>query len=350
MYSSTRDAQEEHIHALRELRRGIGCTTDRIFEYALLVQALRTKLAPRGRQPSHESLIAEMTNQVQSISDPKHRDAILVALNLDPRYQQRTLVDRRRQYNQDLWESSDPEVRNLRVGNLRTLERRENQAIEWIARNLIDHREPSSAPHNDFSTDRKPAQSDLEIEAISNILFFSESGVLQKQETHRWVRASSEYSTRELTVAHWYVNGSRPGTIRIDSLYGCSVASRTETASGELIADLRIFRGLQPHHGPYAFGTVLNIDSDAQCRPVINWRPQSHATKRIEFHLNFHSSFKPVRAWWFQSRRDILGHVEPNANDNRHLEQLDEGSYLYQIFEHDHIIPNQVHGLSWVWP
>ena len=343
--------QREYVRAFRELRRGIGCTVDRLAENAHLDRIMRRRVESKGEKVTDDLIIMEITNLIEAINDPKYRDSLLVALRLDLRYQQRALTDRRKKYNEDLKHAHDAELRQLHVDSARTMERRENRAIALVARYLDEHRDTAAeVPHRDWPLRPIAPKGELAVEAISQTCSFSPTGVMTSQDVHRWVRATSSVTNPELTVTHRYFNENKSGLIRVESLYGCLVDSQAETVSGDFIAKLRIHRDLDPADGIYAFATRVCINSDTRCRPVVTWRPRSGFTRRIEFHLKFHDSQKPARAWWFQSSRDVEGEIEPPAHEGRHLQLLDEGRYLYRIFEHEHITPSLRYGISWIWP
>ncbi|OOC54253.1 MULTISPECIES: hypothetical protein [Nocardiopsis] len=351
MYVSIPHAQGEYGHALRELRRGIGCTPDRLSESTLLERTLRERIESRGEEVTADRLIMELTHLIDSIGDPKFRESLLVALRLDLRYRQRTLMERRRNYNRDLRNSPDSEMRRLHVDNLRTMERRENKATEQVARYLDDGLQVSDRAHlRDFPLRPIAPQGELAVEAISYSCAFSDTGVLRTQDVTRWVRATSPQTSPELTVTHRYFNENKTGLLDIESLYGCRVVERSETVSGDLLARISIHKDLAPTDGVYSFGSRISVNSDATCRPVIVWRPRTSFTRRIEFHLRFGEPHLPVRAWWFVSSQEVEGELEPPPSEGRHLEHLDEGRYLYRIFENEDITPDLRYGISWVWP
>ncbi|MGW9349525.1 hypothetical protein SAMN05421803_10454 [Nocardiopsis flavescens] len=343
--------RREYAEALRELRRGLGCTPERLLRNRPLHRALARRLRARGEAPAPDRLIMALTRLIESVEDPRSRGSLLVALRLDPRYPQYSLTDRRKHYNRDLQRSPDPELHRLYVDSPRSMERRENRGIEQVAYFLSADREASVPAHLIDSPLRPIApQRELAIEAISYLCRFSEEGVLTSQDTIRWVRAPSPDTNPELSVTHRYFNEDRSGILDLEELYGCRVVERKETVSGGLIARIRTHRHLEPEDGPFSFGVRLNTKSDVRCRPVVMWRPRTAFTKRIEFHLQFPESRSPVRSWWFQSPREIEGELEPDASEGRHLTHYDGGRYVYRIFENSDISPDLRYGISWVWP
>lgn len=351
MHEDVPSAQHEYGHAMRELRRGIGCTSDRLSDSTPLEVGLRERIRARREEVTPDRLIMELTNLIDSIGDPKFRESLLVALRLDLRYQERSLTERRKNYNRDLRNSSDPEMRRLHVDSLRTMERRENKAIEQVSRYLANGHQVTDRAHlRDFPLRPIAPRGELAVEAISYSCEFSESGVLTTQDVIRWVRATSTGTTPELTVTHRYFEGNRAGLLDIESLYGCRITKRAETVSGDLFARIGIHKDLGPTDGVYSFGTRVRVNSDARCRPVVVWRPRTAFTKRIEFHLTFQEPHLPDRAWWFVSPREVEGELEPPLSEGRHLEHLDEGRYFYRIFENEDITPDLRYGISWVWP
>lgn len=354
MHSDPSNTQLQYAHALKELRRGIGCAPEKLLEDMLLHRALQQRIEARREDATEDRLIAELANPVNSLSDPKLRRALLVALRMDPQYQQRSLMERRRRYNLVLRNSPDPELRQLHVDSLRTMERRENKAIEQVARSLYrgnSYLMPAQARFNDFPSPSDTPPDVLAVEEISYTCTFSETGVLEFQDVTRWVRATSTRTSPEITVTHRYFNGNgTAGLLRLESLYGCRVTESSETKNGDLLAKIKIHKNLTPGDGIYSFGSRIHVNSSIRCTPVIVWRPRTRATRRIEFHLNFHELHAPLRAWWFIEHRELSGALEPDPSDGRHLEVLDEGRYLYRIFERDNVSPDLRYGVAWVWP
>lgn len=99
MHEDVPSAQHEYGHAMRELRRGIGCTSDRLSDSTPLEVGLRERIRARREEVTPDRLIMELTNLIDSIGDPKFRESLLVALRLDLRYQERSLTERRKNYN-----------------------------------------------------------------------------------------------------------------------------------------------------------------------------------------------------------------------------------------------------------
>lgn len=298
MHDDLPNVQSHYAHSPKELRRGIGCTSERLLENTLLCHALQQRSRKsRGRAES-EALIAELTELILSLGDPKFRHGLLVALRLDPRYRQRSLTERRKRYNIDLNRSSDPESRSLHVDNIRTMERRENVAIEQVSRHLYrgnSHLLPAHAHLSDIpSSSGTSGPGALATEAILYSCSFSETGVLERQDVTRWVRATRPDHDSEVTTTHRYFSShGKDGPMTIESLYGCRISEKRVANGGGLFAKIKLHKDLTPEDGLYSFGYRVLVNSSLRCAPVISWRPRETSTQRIEFHLTFHSSHAP---------------------------------------------------------
>lgn len=355
MHENLPSAQLRYVHALKELRKGIGCTPERLLEDALLCHALQQRSGIHERKKKGAALIKELTELVLSLGDPNIRNGLLVALRLDSRYQQLSLTERRRKYNIDLQQSTNPEIRGLHVDSMRTMERRENKAIEQVSRYLYQgnsHLVPAHAQLNEASppsmTSEKRA---LSVEAISYACSFSETGALERQDVTRWVRATHTDHPSEITTTHRYFNGhGEDGPMSIESIYGCHITEQKSTDGGGLLAKIKLHKDLTPEDGIYSFGCRVLVNSSIRCAPVILWRPRTTTTRRIEFHLTFHRSHAPLRAWWFKSDTESAGTLEPDPREGRHLKILNGGQYLYRIFEEEVPGTHHQYGISWVWP
>lgn len=351
MRDGSSEKREAYEDSLKDLRRGIGCTAQRLEQHPRLHEVLTDRVHAQHGRATPELLLMEVTRLVESIEDPKFRGSLQVALRLDIRYRQHSLQARRERYNEDLLRSPDPDLHRLYVDSPRTMERRENRAIDLVA-HLLSAGRPISPNGHVIDSPLRPIapQGELAVEAISFHCVFSDAGVLLTQDTLRWVRATSPRSDPELTVTHRYLNDDRQGLLAIESVFGCQVIERRETVSGDLFARIRIHRDLAPKDGPYSFGSRLSVTSSVRSRPVVTWRPRTGFTKRIEFHLRFPDAYRPARAWWFHSPREVEGELEPPRSEGRHLEEYDGGNYLYRIFENEDISPHMHYGISWVWP
>jgi hypothetical protein len=58
----------------------------------------------------------------------------------------------------------------------------------------------------------------------------------------------------------------------------------------------------------------------------------------------------PSRAWWFGATLDIEGQIEPAASEHRHLDLLQDGCYVYKVFDEPPLVPNYYYGIAWTWP
>ncbi|MFI9846966.1 hypothetical protein ACIHFD_58815 [Nonomuraea sp. NPDC051941] len=342
----TENAQEACERELKELRKAIGCTPERLMECPKLLAALQHP-AGLDRSRTIQACVNALKELVGSISYTKYRDPLLVALHLDPRHGADTLAGRRGSYGAALRSSRSP-----LAADVRTLERRENKAIRMAVRLLLEE-----SAHD--STGEKPAEAsssgvlsfskDLAIEAISHACRFSETGAMMEQEVTRWVRAVVPISDPRVIIANRYLSESRPGVLRMESLYGCQVIDQKEDTGGSILATVEISKILRPEDGIYPFTCRLLVDSEIRCQPVVRWRPPHHHAKRIEFQLLFKPEMTPSRAWWFGPTLDIEGQIEPALSQRRHLDLLQDGCYLYKVFDEPPLVPNHYYGIAWTW-
>jgi hypothetical protein len=348
MDERTTDVQRACERSLRELRQDIGCTPERLMECPELLSILQERIAGLGYQVTIQASIEELKRVVGSLSDPKYREPLLVALHFSSEHRGRTLTDRRRGYIAVLQQARSP-----LAADIRTLERRENKGINLAARLLVEgYKAKISLPSvSEVSTRSTSSFSkDLAIEAISHTYYFSPIGVVTHQEITRWVRAVTPKANPRIVSSNRYFSESRPDVLRIESIYGCRVVDRNEDTGGGVLTTLEIFKILNLEDGIYPFSCRLLVDSNIRCEPVVRWRPPVHEAKRIEFRLNFDPAMKPVRAWWFRAALDIEGQIEPEIAENRHLDILDDGQYIYKVFEGGALAPGRYYGVAWIWP
>ncbi|MFD6095178.1 hypothetical protein ACFVWN_08745 [Nocardiopsis flavescens] len=350
MNEETFRKKKQNEESLRNLRRGIGCTPERLSREAGLSEALGRRIRRRRGSAPRPLPQEELTALVASVEDPRLRGALLVALGLDPLYPQYTLTERRDEYMRDLALSTDPALKRSAVDSQRTLERRENRAITEVALLLAGRSEEEAAPRMDDMSEGTARQSGLDVTAMSYLCRFSSTGTLNAQDVTYWVRSDSLDVEPEVTVLHAYHTETRKGALDITALYGCSVGEVRETASSGLVATMRAHRRLTPDDGTYSFSYRVTVDSENRCRPIITRNVRSRSLKRLEFHLLFSKRFRPDRSWWFRTDMAIEGELEPEKNEGRHLTHFDQGKYIYRIFEGSEIYPGSHHGISWPWP
>jgi hypothetical protein len=344
---STENTQEVCEQELKELRKAMGCTPERLMECPKLLAALQH---PAGTGPSRtiQACVRTLKDLVESISDTKYRDPLLVALHLDPRHSGATLAGRRGSYGAALRSS-----RSSLAADVRTLERRENRAIRMAVRLLLEESEHDSISNKTAGAGASAVSSfskDLAIEAISHVCHFSETGAITEQEVTRWVRAMVPTADPRAIVGNRYLSESRPSVLRMESLYGCRVIDQKEDTGGSILATVEIFKRLRPEDGIYPFSCRLLVNSRRRCQSVVRWRPPHHHAKRIEFKLLFKPEMAPSRAWWFGATLDIEGQIEPAASERRHLDLLQDGCYVYKVFDEPPLVPNYYYGIAWTWP
>jgi hypothetical protein len=352
MHDGTGDAQQAYARCLRELRRDIGCTPERLLDCPELLDTLRRRLALRSRATTIEACVTELKEVVAGLNDPRHRDPLMVALRFDERYGQDTLTARRTGYNDDLRRSPDPGIRRLHVDSLRTLERRENDGIETIARLLADESDgepPAPWNEGDETPMRSGGSGDLCTEATAFVCYFSPTGSIIRNDVRVWVKAITTVTDQLIPVGYRYFSESRQGVLQISPAFGCTVAEFRESSAGGIAAGLRLHRTLEPADGMYTFAYNVVVHSDVPAEPVLRWKPLSGHMKRIEFHLVFDPAMSPVRAWWFHTTAGTEGQIAPSIAEERYLNIFDNGTYVYKIFEGQPLAALHYYGVAWDW-
>lgn len=343
MDTGTTSEQEVYERELRELRKAMGCTPERLMDRPALLSALRHQREP-GDDTIRES-VETLKDCIERISDPKYREPLLVALHLDAQHRGNTLAERRKSYRRALERSRSP-----LIADVRTLERRENKGIRIVARLLAEGQTHALVRHPRANGPGAPTFSrDLAIDEISQTCYFTSTGSLASQEVVRRVRAVVPGADPRLRIANKYLSESRSGVLRVESGYGCRVLDQTEVTGGAVLATLEIFQRLDPEDGPYPFACRILVNSTNRCQPVVRWRPPVHPARRVEFKLVFDPAMTPLRAWWFEAAFDIEGQIEPPTGEGRHLPLLDDGQYVCKIFEGD-LTPSCSYGIAWLWP
>jgi hypothetical protein len=343
MDDGTGDERREYARSLRELRRNIGCTPQRLLGYHRLLEALRRRLSQKKQPTTIEACFAELKEVVAGLNDRRHREPLMVALRFDPRYDQEKLKDRRTGYNEQLRRDSDAHVESLR-----TLERRENDGIEMLCRLLAGEGE-EHRPEEKGAPIGPGAPANLATEAVAQTCYFSASGAIVRNDIRVSVRAADTETEPEMTVGFRYFSESRPGVLRIEPVFGCAVTQVKENSVGGILATLKLHKSLSPDDGVYVYAYSVVVDSDAPSEPVLRWTPLAEDTNRIEFHLVFDSAKPPTRAWWFRTMRNIEGQMAPSVADERHLEILDNNGYVYKIFEGRPLAALHHYGVAWDW-
>jgi hypothetical protein len=344
------NVQTVYGRSLRALRQDVGCTPERLVLHAELVSALRTRLARQGKPPSAAECVAELSSVVQTLSNPKHRDALLVALRLDQGHLQPTLTERREDFSRALRQSSIPQLRAQSVDNIRTLERRENEGIEEVARLLAEAQfpEPDAHPTGRPVKNAEEYPPRIVTTATTNFHFFSTSGVLVRNDVLTEKVATGSAPVNKFTTWRRYYGDPRPGVLSITALFGCYVIDTREDATGGITADLGTFRDLDSASGPYLCGFRVSVNSTVRSLPVIQTM-QGTDQPRIAHHLIFDAAARPLRAWWYSSDGDVEGRIEPSPEEHRHLELLDQGKYIYKEFDPAQMNLKVHYGIAWIW-
>jgi hypothetical protein len=76
--------------------------------------------------------------------------------------------------------------------------------------------------------------------------------------------------------------------------------------------------------------------------------PPEIAEPKYELRVLFHPDMRPVQAWWFTDASIAYAQIEPAPSEGRYVELLDDGCYLFQMFEN--VQPSLCCGVAWIWP
>ncbi|WP_410671276.1 hypothetical protein [Amycolatopsis sp. cmx-4-68] len=342
------DLRTTYEALLRELRKGAGCTIQKLSEdkYSELVLALRSRLLQTGKPISLESCRNELQAIAKSLEERRIRESFLAALRLDSRYQADTLLGRRSAYLSSIEHAADAESRKLRA-DIRTLERRENKGIEMVARALMD--DHVSDANIGSLAPTSSDQVDLHLTRKSHTHFYSETGSVIRSEHRAWTQAISENANPRFPIYYQLFSENRRGLVDIQPLYGCKLVSLEETSSGTVKAILEIFKTLTPEDGPYPIAWNINFRSENRAASHVRWTVKPSLATSSEFHLVFHEACVPVRAWWFSEPSDIRAQIEPSEEEGRHLPLLDGGRYIYKVFDAKKYDTLTYLGIAYAW-
>jgi predicted transcriptional regulator len=337
---STEDVQLRYINDIRELRKEHGCTPERLRGRRFLHAALSARLRSKKDQPAIENCIVELKQIIESIGDIEKRGALLASLGLDERYQARILKGRREKYLATFNKSSRP--------HSRTLQRWEDKAIDItaqiITRNIVADR-PDESSKALLVGARPKLVNDLRTVAHTWTFFFSEEGILLYRDTTRWVKAPTTAIEPYLVTENTHLSGSGQLPFEITPIFGCSVDSAYDAGGGTVITTFRLHKRLDPKDGAYPFSYRVIVNGKIPS-PMVWWRPETSDT-RYEVRIIFHRSMVPQRAWWFTDASRAFGRIEPDPAVDRHLDILDNGCYIYKIFEDAQA--GLAHGVAWIW-
>jgi hypothetical protein len=340
---STHDAQgkdSERIkyeRALKELRRDIGCTWERLSESGQLLEALRER---RGRRMDGMETIAacveELRALIAGLSDPQQREPLLVALRMDDRYQERTLTARRRHYNEDLRKSrSDVDVR--------TLERRENGAIRTLAIMLA-----GEAPAGGRSADRALDQEDgtksrwhFRTESREAWYKFGPNRVLREQLVAARLIAlipdANEYGT------HFsYRADPNEGVLDVEPVFGCEAVGEPYFSDGISFLRLRIPRGMDVGE-THDIALRVRVRSDMECQPRL-MTTAGQDEKSMVKHVEFAPDALPARIWRFAH----LTH--PGVAHNPRQTLIPDGPHRFVRQSWSGLRIGLCYGITWDWP
>lgn len=342
------DVRTTYESLLGELRRGPGCTVERLSEekYEGVVRALQLRLSRSGKTTSLQNCREELRSMAASLGDRRIREAFLVGFRFDSRYMADTIRERREAYVQDLERSSDSESKRLRA-DVRTLERRENRAIQVLAQWLT-----KNFPQDECAVSLVETSSDhvdLHIFRQSNVYFFSNMGVMFESRHAAWVRALVPNANPQRILHYQYFTENRRGVVGIQPRYGCKIVARKEAEGGAVVAVCEILKRLNPEDGEYSYEYDVTVQSNIRAGNFVRWQVNPPYATQAEFHLVFHEECPPARAWWFHTPNDALAQIEPSEDEGRHLPLLDGGKYVYKMFDGQKYDAGTHLGVAYVW-
>jgi hypothetical protein len=342
----TDDVQRAYIIELREIRRReYGCTPEGLSTHRFLYDALRRRLAGKTRQPTVLDCINELKQIVESIGDIERRTALLAAMALGEEFSGRTLSERRDKYLATLAKGERRDVR--------TLQRWEDWAIEITAQFMVEERSVGEHGQVDSGIDIRPSlvtpSNTLSTTHLTTTSFYSREGIVSYVDHTRWVKATSGESELYFKVENTYLTETGPDIAEIKPIFGCRVESQQRVAGGSLVTTLKLYKRLKPEDGEYSFAYRHEIHGTRLTDPLIWLRPPPESAEpKLELRAVFHPDLRPARAWWFVDSSIAYAQIEPALSENRHVELLDDGCYLFQTFEGTQ--PGLCCGVAWIWP
>ncbi|MGH7930873.1 MAG: hypothetical protein ACREQV_24135, partial [Candidatus Binatia bacterium] len=304
------DVRTTYENLLSELRRGPGCTVERLGEekFAVMVQALQFRLSALGKTTSLHECREELRAMATGLSDRKIREAFLVGFRFDSRYTADTVRERRGAYVQDLERATDAESKRL-CADIRTLERRENKAIEIISRWLAEKHLQRAHATPLVTASRDHAE--LHVFRQSNIYFFSDVGAMLESNHLAWVRALVPNANPQRSLHYQYFAEYRRGVVSIQPRYGCKIVAQREAEGGAVEAVCEILKRLSPEDGEYSYRYDFIVRTNIRAQNFVRWLVVPPFAAHAEFHLIFHEKYPPTRAWWFHTSNDASAQIEP---------------------------------------
>ncbi|MFB9300694.1 hypothetical protein [Kibdelosporangium philippinense] len=280
------------------------------------------------------------------LDDRKTREAFLVGFRFDPRYIADTVHERRAAYLRDIESSSDPEIKKLRA-DIRILERRENRAIQVVARWLAEGGKHIAYAKPGLVNDEHLPE--LHRFRNSSVFFYSETGSVIEANHVTWVRALVHNANPQIGIHYQNFADDRRGVVTIRPRYGCKLIALKEAASGAVEAVLELFTRLSPEDGEYCYAWDARLQSTARARGFARWQVVAPFATRADFHLIFHEKCTPKRAWWFNTSNDASAQIEPDQSEGRHLQLLHGGTYVYKVFVAEEFMPPAHLGIGYAW-
>ncbi|HEY3684240.1 MAG TPA: hypothetical protein VGL93_14485 [Streptosporangiaceae bacterium] len=350
MADRTSNVQQAYVQSLRELRKGIGCTRDRVNNHPELLAGLQRRLAQQGKPQTVERCIAELKEMIDGFDNPIHGNQLMVAFRFDAEHYKNTISERRKSYINSLLQSDDPEVRKL-ARDPRTLQRHEDEAIEELARCLAENYAEglaSTAAGYEYSQVAETGEG-LAPETSSETYYFSKAGAIVRVDCMVWLRSTNPSGVYQFQSSRQYYNESRKGVLGFEELFGCRIANVVEDFGGGMLAYIEVFESLKPTDDLYPCGYRINVDSKKRSMPIVQLTKIRPQMRRMEFHLVFAGEMTPVRAWWFRTTYNVGGRIEPERHEGRYLDILNEGRYIYAVFDNEGSPLGSHQGIAWRW-
>lgn len=321
--------------ALMELRRNIGCTKERLARYESLVRVLRQRLAREGKPATIEACLAELSDAVHDLSDPKHREPLLVALRFHPRYQQENLTKRREHFNEDQG------IVRHRV-DLRTLERRENSAISTLVQVLLE--DGSEDPASEVLESARPGwMRALQVVSRESWYTFGPNRVVREGliALHFVALESGIHSY----LAHSeYYQDRRPGVIDISPEFGCELDGEPTFEDDRTYMRLRVPQHLDKgdiHSLVYR----VRVRSEEPCRPLFLTVAGGNEREMVK-HIEFCPDAVPDRIWSFAN----LPLPATYESENLRQRLLPGGASRFVGDHWSELRLGMCSGICWDWP
>lgn len=322
--------------ALRELRQDIGCTKERLVRYPSLIGAIQRRLRSHGKPTTTEACVSELMDLARSLTDPKHRVPLTVALRFDPRYQEETLTDRRRHYNED----GRTDRRDV---DLRTLERRENLGISALVQLLLEDETAAGLNGESLRVPRPSRARVLQATAREFWYTFGPNRVVRDGliAVELVALEPGEHSYR---VHSEYYADRRPGVVDIEPAFGCEVDGEPVFDDDRTYVRLRLQCRLEKGDR-HSLVYRVRVHTDKPCRPVL-MTVVANDEARMAKHIQFHPDAVPQDVWSF-SDLPLPATYSPESANQRLISNAQSRNVGDSWRD---LKVGLCYGLTWTWP